>query len=643
MDPSDLATPGVFANARLNPDDNEDTGGLRCEMKTYEAHYNSSGDRVVLQAGVKRVERTIKARDHNSALILTKYYFRNKELERTELEVRSPHIRAALRAVIKEYPGMTFDAGRIIIRDDPQCLFHYRNELRTYGVLLEDRTAVEHLVFILNYMYRTLESEISSYYTFMESPSVAPGIEYKNLWMAFRPGDLIYTKMDGTEKIVKLKSTSKGWFIWILLTEEIQYNGTEYGRCEVRLTIRSYNGYKPLEELDAYPLQYSRRRESITNSLIARGKKFLGLRDVHHRHYEGLAETLSPFRISSYEGEEDRRIIIDSTKFGETRPTHKTHISSDKTIKSEPGKAPQLSDEELLICGHTITGFSLSNKRWCFFLIDVIEEFEYNTCAFGSLLLAPAQKKMIHSLIKIHKDERLQFDDLIKGKGKGMIFLLHGEPGVGKTLTAESVADYTQRPLYTISSGDLGVDAEAVERKLLDALELAAHWNAIVLIDEADVFLEQRSNHDLTRNGLVSVFLRLLEYYEGIMILTTNRIGAFDAAFKSRIHLAIKYPALSVASRRDLWTTFITNIHTRPFPPWWDEAFLESVAAEVLNGRQIKNVVRTAYALAVADGSELRPQDIHMSLKSITDFEEDFGHDEPDEALEPRGKRRRLE
>jgi hypothetical protein len=66
------------------------------------------------------------------------------------------------------------------------------------------------------------------------------------------------------------------------------------------------------------------------------------------------------------------------------------------------------------------------------------------------------------------------------------------------------VADYTQRPLYTISSGDLGVDPAGVERTLLDALELAAHWNAIVLLDEADIFLEQRSNHDLQRNGLVS-------------------------------------------------------------------------------------------------------------------------------------------
>ncbi len=66
------------------------------------------------------------------------------------------------------------------------------------------------------------------------------------------------------------------------------------------------------------------------------------------------------------------------------------------------------------------------------------------------------------------------------------------------------MADYTQRPLYTVRSGDLGVDPADVERTLLDALALAAHWNAIVLLDEADIFLEQRSNHDLERNGLVS-------------------------------------------------------------------------------------------------------------------------------------------
>jgi hypothetical protein len=128
--------------------------------------------------------------------------------------------------------------------------------------------------------------------------------------------------------------------------------------------------------------------------------------------------------------------MIDCLKFGQVRPTHQISISSARTIKTRGEDEPQLSEEELLICGNTVCGFSLANKRWCIFFTDSIQEFQYNSDAFKSLLLAPSQKTMIHSLIKIHKDERLHFDDLVKGKGKGMIFLLHGEPGVGKTLTA---------------------------------------------------------------------------------------------------------------------------------------------------------------------------------------------------------------
>jgi hypothetical protein len=310
MDPSDLSTPAVFASARVDPDELEDIGGLKCEIKEYEARYNSAGVRITLQAGVKRApEKKPKERAHDSALVLTRYYTKSKKLDYTELEVRSPHIRAALRAAINEYPGMSFETGKIIIRDKPECVFHYRNELREYGLSLDDQVAVEHLVFLLNYMYRTLESEISSYYTFMESPSIAPGIAYKNLWMAFRPGDLIYTKVGSTEKVVRLKRTTELLFSWILYTEEIQYNGTDYGHRETTFSIRIYDGYKPLEELSAYPLQYHRRKEAVTNALIARGKKFLSLQGVHHRFYEGLADSLSPFRINSMEGEEDEYSI----------------------------------------------------------------------------------------------------------------------------------------------------------------------------------------------------------------------------------------------------------------------------------------------------------------------------------------------
>ena len=62
------------------------------------------------------------------------------------------------------------------------------------------------------------------------------------------------------------------------------------------------------------------------------------------------------------------------------------------------------------------------------------------------------------------------------------------------------------------SAGDLGLDPRNVETKLQNILEMCTKWNAILLLDEADVFLEQRSLHELERNKLVSIFLRILEY-----------------------------------------------------------------------------------------------------------------------------------
>jgi hypothetical protein len=59
-------------------------------------------------------------------------------------------------------------------------------------------------------------------------------------------------------------------------------------------------------------------------------------------------------------------------------------------------------------------------------------------------------------------------------------------------------------PLYTMSAGDLGLVPENIEAKLSEILEMATRWKAVLLLDEADVFLEQRTLNDLERNKLVS-------------------------------------------------------------------------------------------------------------------------------------------
>jgi hypothetical protein len=91
-----------------------------------------------------------------------------------------------------------------------------------------------------------------------------------------------------------------------------------------------------------------------------------------------------------------------------------------------------------------------------------------------------------------------------------------------------------EMPLYSVMCGDLGTLPETVERCLEERFFLVKTWSC-VLLGDADVFLEERSLSDVDRNSLVAIFLRMLEYYEGILILASNRIGTFDEAFESWI------------------------------------------------------------------------------------------------------------
>lgn len=143
--------------------------------------------------------------------------------------------------------------------------------------------------------------------------------------------------------------------------------------------------------------------------------------------------------------------MIDGRTFALERPSHQFYFYDTSTvIRTEPEDHLRLSNDELLICHHQICGFSLKDKRWCFFEVDLIRDIEYDLNAFDTLLLPAEQKQTLYSLVKVHADKRVCFDDVIKGKGKGMIFLLHGVPGVGKTLTAGAILNTSMlKPLLT--------------------------------------------------------------------------------------------------------------------------------------------------------------------------------------------------
>jgi SpoVK/Ycf46/Vps4 family AAA+-type ATPase len=185
--------------------------------------------------------------------------------------------------------------------------------------------------------------------------------------------------------------------------------------------------------------------------------------------------------------------------------------------------------------------------------------------------------------------------DYIENKGKGLVFLLHGKPGVGKTYTAECIAHLVQRPLLSVTCADIGVEPSEIEEKLRRWFKIARRWDAIMLLDEADIYMEFRQTHDLTRNNLVASFLRAIEYYDGVLFLTTNRIGTFDETFLSRV-TAIYYSDFDDDDRKRIWENYFEKLEQERadeihVPRSTKEYAVDSTDVRELkwNGREIRN------------------------------------------------------
>jgi Cdc6-like AAA superfamily ATPase len=105
------------------------------------------------------------------------------------------------------------------------------------------------------------------------------------------------------------------------------------------------------------------------------------------------------------------------------------------------------SPEELIFVSPMLEGFALKNKVWLNFYVDDIKPVLWNDAAWGHLVYNEDQKDLVHTFVEHHRRIKAGIDDVITGKGLGLIILLCGPPGTGKTLTAEAVADKTRRPL----------------------------------------------------------------------------------------------------------------------------------------------------------------------------------------------------
>lgn len=198
--------------------------------------------------------------------------------------------------------------------------------------------------------------------------------------------------------------------------------------------------------------------------------------------------------------------------------------------------------------------YNITKHSYCRIHVSVLDKYTYNKKLLDNLIVHPNVKTLVNSLI----DGELEIEgkDIIEGKSGGLTILGFGPPGNGKTLTGEIYSEYVEKPLYQIQSSQLGISVKDIEENLHAVLRRAERWNCILMIDEADTYIYKRGQ-DILQNCIVGTFLRLLEYYNGILFLTTNRADIIDEAIMSRVTVSIEYKNPGLDDLFAIWETHI--------------------------------------------------------------------------------------
>lgn len=333
--------------------------------------------------------------------------------------------------------------------------------------------------------------------------------------------------------------------------------------------------------------RYYKENQDLVDSYYASMKLYLQYQPMFGKQFtgEGMVDQAS-------NGYSPKRVNLDGFKrvkmVNDDQDNNRESLYSTYTEYSfwQNLNAPEGVFEEIPFHPY-IQMFDLNNHCHYWVLADKLSVYQYNPKLGDKLVLPEQQRDLIDILVD---DMDVVMEDIVEGKSGGTTILCLGEPGVGKTLTAEIYSEVVERPLYRVHSGQLGTNPDKIEERLQLILERSEAWGSILLIDEADVYIRERDN-SMSHNAIVAAFLRKLEYFNGLLFLTTNRADDVDDAIKSRAMAIVKYEKPKQNELKRIWQTLSAEFKMDLKESVIDE-LVEHYPATV--GRDVKELLKLA-------------------------------------------------
>ncbi|KAL4811700.1 P-loop containing nucleoside triphosphate hydrolase protein [Aspergillus spinulosporus] len=456
-------------------------------------------------------------------------------------------------------------------------------------------------------------------------------ITYDLLELLFKPGCHLYTKCSGTGKpwcmvLDTVEDTPRNNATYFKLEcHYVDHDGHEFWEVRTELRIAKFHGCKAIHTLEVFPLQYHPDSEQITRDLVERGQKFSQLvrNPTTILHYKGKALIKKNGKLLA--ADIDSRVGINAASFREIMRNYQRSQVSNCWEHDSAFISPKnlLTDDDYLICPPALQCFCLGKDDafvWC--AVSDLKDVQWSPVLFDRLQIPDKQKQILQSVVtaRLSGKEAVDFD-FIKRNGQGINVLLFGPPGVGKTFTAQAVAEYCQKPLHMVSAAKLLAGEKnpvRLEITLNQIFNIVKCLNMILLISEAELLIQSRALSQEDNQSLVKVFLQKLQSHNGILFLTANRVFVFDETVLSRIHLKLKYSELTHSARWNIWESCLAGTLQVT------ENELDQLASMKWNSHEIVNSIVVAKAMAAAEDKQVTFDHVAEAAKFNNEFAE-FG------------------
>lgn len=419
-------------------------GKMRAEVKHIDKKFSEDGKIYYTETVIEDIPEQVEWWN-NYALCLVRHWdeYDKKRIDRVCLEINSTHLKDLLKGVVTSYPGVSFDTQRISLDAPYEVLFHYRKEIEAAGSKFEQGSeASAHYNVLIEWINDHFKETIAETENLLERGLVT----FEHLWTIFRPGSLVYGTVFGKPRAFEVRSYAsscrpKGLYVY---GDYVDFDGDDFGKRSMNRFIPAFFGSRAIQELPTFPLSWHKNQTAMEKLLIERGRQFEQQTSYKFYCYNGIA-------LDTCFDEDDNkvvrysvsgRIVVDTKTFHRINADHSFYVETfwdedddeidpdvpfgeddDNLIPNKKARKP-LTERQCLLASSMVRGFAFQEKRWLEFFLDTLSSPNWNPNAFDQLVLPHAQKDLVRSLVATHAQHKGGFDDIIKGKGMGLIMVL---------------------------------------------------------------------------------------------------------------------------------------------------------------------------------------------------------------------------